>query len=94
MIQLHDLWLRPIPRWPGPAAWMLLTCLLIGLLPDPADRIGFAIVALIRRDVLDAAVAVLGVVTVNKAIDPGSHREKIPETARWVALVIFHSAGP
>jgi hypothetical protein len=71
---------------------MLLTRLLIGLLPDLADRISFSIVTLIGRHVLDAAMAMLSVVPIYKAIDPGSHGEKIPETTHWIALVIFHGA--
>jgi hypothetical protein len=49
-------------------------------------------VTLIGRDVLDAAVVLLRVVPVNKAIDPGSNRKKIPETTHWIALVVFHGA--
>ena len=94
MILPHDLWLRPIPCWSGPAAWMLLTSLLISLLTDRADRVSFSVVSLVRRHVLDAAVAVLSVVPLDKAIDPDSHREKIPETTCRIALVIFHGAEP
>ena len=72
MICLHDLWLRPIAWWSGPAAWMTLASLLIGLLSDRADRIRFTIVTLVGRHVLDAAVAMLSVVPVHKLIDPGS----------------------
>ena len=94
MIHPYDLWLRPIARWSGPAARMLCTRLLISLLTDRADRVSFSVVTLVRRDVLDAAVAVLSVVPLDKAIDPGSYREKIPETTHWIALVIFHGAEP
>ena len=89
MIHLHDLWLRPISWWSGPAAWMTLASLLIGLLTDRADRISLTVVTLIRRHVLDAAVAVLRVVPLHKAIHPGSHCEKIPKAPMWIALVVF-----
>jgi hypothetical protein len=46
-------------------------------------------VTLIRRHVLDAAVAVLSVVPLHKAIHPGSHCEKIPKAPMWIALVVF-----
>ena len=49
---------------------MLLPSFLISLLTDAADRISLTVVALIGRHVLDAAMAVLTVVPVNKAIDP------------------------
>ena len=71
-----------------------MTSLLISSLTDSADRISFAIVPLVRRDVLDSAVTVFSVVPLHKAIDPASHREKIPETAHWIALVVFHGAEP
>ena len=89
VIHLHDLWLRPIAWRSGPAAWMTLASLFVGLLTDRADRISLIVVTLVRRHVLDAAVAVLSVVPVNKAIDPGPHREKIPEAPVWIALVVF-----
>ena len=73
---------------------MLLTSLLIGPLTDRADRVSFSVVSLVWRDVLDAAVAVLSVVPLDKAIDPGLYREQIPETAHWIALVVFHGAEP
>jgi hypothetical protein len=63
-------------------------------LTDRADRISFSVVTLIGRDVLDAAVVLLRVVPVNKAIDPGSNRKKIPETTHWIALVVFHGTEP
>ena len=67
MIHLHDLWLRPIAWWSGPTAWMLLTSLLIGLLTDGADRISLTVVTLVRRHILDAAVAVPVVVPIHNA---------------------------
>ena len=73
MIHLHDLWLKPIAWWSGPTARMLLTSLLIGLLTDGADRISLTVVTLVRRHILDAAVAVLNVVSFHKAIRPGSY---------------------
>jgi hypothetical protein len=73
---------------------MLRTRLLKGLLQDLANRISFSILTLIGRHVLDAALAVLSVVSVHKAINPGSHGEKTPETTHWIALVIFHGAEP
>jgi hypothetical protein len=71
---------------------MLLTRLLIGLLPDLADRISFSIVTLVWRHILDAAVTMFSIIPLDKAINPGSHGEKIPETTHWIALVIFHGA--
>jgi hypothetical protein len=73
---------------------MLLTSLLISTLTGRTDRISFAIMTLVRRDVLDSAVAVLSVVPVHKAIDPGSHEKQIPEATHWIALVGFHGAEP
>ena len=71
---------------------MLLTSLFVGLLPDLADGVGLTIVTLVRGHVLDTAVAELSVVPINKAIDPGSHREKIPESPLWITLVVLHCA--
>ena len=68
---------------------MTLAGLFIGLLPDRADRISFTVVALIGRHVLDAAVAMLSVVPLHKAIHPASYCEKIPEAPVWIALVVF-----
>jgi hypothetical protein len=68
---------------------MLLTSLLIGLLTDGADRISLTVVTLVWRHILDAAVTVLSVIPLYKAIDPGPHREKIPEAPVWIALVVF-----
>ena len=51
----------------------------VGLLADGADRISLAVVTLIGRHVLDAAVPVFTVVPDNKAIHPGFHREQIPK---------------
>ena len=50
---------------------MSASSLLVGLLPDGADRLSLAIVALIGRHIFDATVAVLAVVPINKAIHPG-----------------------
>jgi hypothetical protein len=66
MIHPHDLWLRPIPWWFGPAAWMLRTRLLISPLTDLAYLHSITVVALMGRHELDAAVAVLMVVPVRK----------------------------
>lgn len=43
----RDLWQGPIAWCSGPAAWMPLTSLLLGLLQGGAERTRFAIVALI-----------------------------------------------
>jgi hypothetical protein len=71
---------------------MLRTRLLVGLLPDLADRISFSTVTLIGCHVLYAAVTMFSVVQAYKAIHTGSHREKIPEATQRIALVVFHRA--
>lgn len=52
--------------------------LLIGLLPNPADRINSNGVPLIWRHLLDATVAIVVVVPVDQAIYPSTHRQQIP----------------
>ena len=71
---------------------MLLTSLFIRLLPDDADSLGLPMVPLIGSNVLDAAMAVLRVVTINKAINPGSHRDNISEAPQRIALEVFRRA--
>ena len=68
---------------------MSLPSLLVGLLPDGTDPIGLAVVALIGRHILDAAMPVLSVVPVDKAFHPGFHREQIPESPERITLVVL-----
>jgi hypothetical protein len=75
---------------------------LVGLLLDGTDgnrfaedwRLQLTVVTLIGCHVLDAAVAMLSVVAVNKAIDPCLHRQKIPEPPHLIVLGVYHRAEP
>jgi hypothetical protein len=89
MVDLDHLGLLPAAWWPAPALRMPAVSLLVGLLTDGADRIGLAVVTLIGRHILDAAVAMLAVVPLHKAINPGSYRNQIPEAPQRIALVIL-----
>lgn len=68
---------------------MTLVSLFIGLLTDRADPISLTVATLVRRYVLDAAVAVLSAVPDNKAIYSGSHCEKIQKAPVWIGLVVL-----
>jgi len=71
MVDAHNLWLAPVTDVRTPALRMLLLSFLVGLPPDGTDPIGLAVVPLIGNHILDAAVTVLSVVPVDKAIHPG-----------------------
>jgi len=70
--------------------WILLMGLAIRLLTDGADRISFSKVPLIGRHVLDATMAMLAVVPLDKAFNPTAHGIQVAKPAQWVALVVFH----
>ena len=94
MVDAHNLWLAPVTDVTTPALRMLLPSFFVGLLPDGTDPIGLAVVPLIGRHILDAAVPVFSVVPVDKAIHPGFYREQIPEAPQRLTLVVFHGAKP
>jgi len=73
MVDLVDFWLFPATWRSGPATWILLTSLFIGLLPNGADLIGFSKVSLIGRNVLYATMTMLTIVPIHKAIHPTTH---------------------
>ena len=73
---------------------MLLPGFFVDMSALTADFDGMAAVALVGRHELDAAVAVLSVVPVDKAIHPGFYREQIPEPPQRITLVVFHGAEP
>ena len=59
MVDLDNFGLWPAAWWPAPSLRMPAASLLINLLTDGADRIDLAVVILIGRHLLDAAVAML-----------------------------------
>ncbi|WP_221630184.1 hypothetical protein, partial [Synechococcus sp. BSA11S] len=67
MVDAHNLWLAPVTDVTTPALRILLPSFFVGLLTDGTDPNGLAVVPLIGRHILDAAMPVLSVVPADKA---------------------------
>jgi len=81
-----NFWLLPTPWRTAPATWILLTSLLISLLTNGTDLIGFSIVPLVRCNVLDATMTMLTVVPLHKAIHPTSNGIQVAKSTAWTGL--------
>jgi hypothetical protein len=66
-----------------------LISLVVGLLPNGADLIGFSKVPLVGCYVFDTAVAMLAVVPLHKASNPAPHGIQAAKAAQGVALMIL-----
>ena len=66
-----------------------MVSLVVGLLPNGADLIGFSKVPLVECYVFDTGVAMLAVVPLHKASSPEPHGIQAAKAAQGVALVIL-----
>ena len=70
-------------------AWIFLVSLVVDMLPNGADLVGFSKVLLVRCYVLNTAVARLPIVPLHKASSPTPHGIQAAKPAQGGAIVIL-----